>query len=123
MLEMPPYRWPTWQSLSLRLIDRSKVFLRRAGTVILLVAIVLWVLAHLPLQHGKAPSLEHSFAGMIGKTIEPAIKPLGFNWKIGIGLITSLAAREVIVGTLGTIYGIEGDEPVARSASSDCTRI
>ncbi len=110
MLEMPPYRWPTWQSLSLRLIDRAKVFLRRAGTVILLVAVVLWVLAHLPLHEGKTPPLEHSYAGMVGKTIEPAIKPLGFNWKIGIGLITSLAAREVIVGTLGTIYGIEGDE-------------
>ncbi len=110
VLEMPPYRWPTWQSLTLRLIDRAKVFLRRAGTVILLVAIVLWVLAHLPLENGKTPPLEHSVAGMIGKTIEPAIKPLGFNWKIGIGLITSLAAREVIVGTLGTIYGIEGDE-------------
>jgi ferrous iron transport protein B len=111
MLEMPPYRWPTWQSLALRLIDRAKVFLRRAGTVILLVAIVIWILAHLPLEHGHPPPLEHSFAGNIGKAIEPAIKPLGFNWKIGIGLITSLAAREVIVGTLGTIYGIEGDEP------------
>jgi ferrous iron transport protein B len=111
ILEMPPYRWPTWRSLSLRLIDRAKVFLHRAGTVILLVAIGIWILAHLPLEHGKVPSLEHSFAGMIGKTIEPAIKPLGFNWKIGIGLITSLAAREVIVGTLGTIYGIEGNEP------------
>ncbi len=113
MLEMPPYRWPTWHSLSLRLIDRAKVFLHRAGTVILLVAIVLWILAHLPLHNGKAPDLEHSFAGMVGKTIEPMIKPLGFNWKIGIGLITSLAAREVIVGTLGTIYGIEGDEQSA----------
>ncbi|MBV9083885.1 MAG: ferrous iron transporter B [Acidobacteriaceae bacterium] len=111
MLEMPPYRWPTWRSLALRLIDRGKVFLQRAGTVILAVAIVIWILAHLPLVDGKTPGLEHSFAGMIGKTIEPAIKPLGFNWKIGIGLITSLAAREVIVGTLGTIYGIEGDEP------------
>jgi ferrous iron transport protein B len=110
MLEMPPYRWPTWQSLGLRLLDRAKVFLRRVGTVILLVAIGLWVLAHLPYSHGKAPDLEHSFAGMTGKAIEPLIKPLGFNWKIGIGLITSLAAREVIVGTLGTIYGIQGDE-------------
>jgi ferrous iron transport protein B len=110
VLEMPPYRWPTFQSLSLRLIDRGKIFLRRAGTVILAVAVVLWILAHLPLHQGKTPPLEHSFAGMVGKVIEPAIKPLGFNWKIGIGLITSLAAREVIVGTLGTIYGIEGDE-------------
>ncbi len=110
MMEMPPYRWPTWHSLSLRLLDRAKVFLHRAGTVILCVAIVLWVLAHLPLHNGKAPDLEHSFAGMVGKAIEPLIKPLGFNWKIGIGLIASLGAREVIVGTLGTIYGIEGDE-------------
>jgi ferrous iron transport protein B len=94
----------------LRLVDRGKIFLRRAGTVILAVAVVLWILAHLPLHDGKTPPLEHSLAGMVGKTIEPAIKPLGFNWKIGIGLITSLAAREVIVGTLGTIYGIEGDE-------------
>ncbi|HEY7212173.1 MAG TPA: ferrous iron transport protein B [Bryobacteraceae bacterium] len=111
ILEMPPYRWPTLRSLSLRLVDRAKVFLHRAGTVILLVAICIWILAHLPLHQGHAPQLEDSFAGAIGKTIEPAIKPLGFNWKIGIGLITSLAAREVIVGTLGTIYGIEGEEP------------
>lgn len=108
ILEMPPYRWPTVTSLVLRLIDRARVFLRRAGTVILAVAIVLWVLAHLPLHEGKAPEIGQSIAGMIGHAVEPVIQPLGFNWKIGIGLITSLAAREVIVGTLGTIYGIEG---------------
>ena len=108
MLEMPPYRWPTARSLALRLIDRSKVFLRRAGTVILLVAVVLWVLAHLPLTNGQPAQIDHSFAAWVGHAVEPAIKPLGFNWKIGIGLITSLAAREVIVGTLGTIYGIDG---------------
>jgi ferrous iron transport protein B len=108
MLEMPPYRWPTARSLALRLIDRSKVFLRRAGTVILLVAVVLWVLAHLPLTNGEPAQIDHSFAAWVGHAVEPAIKPLGFNWKIGIGLITSLAAREVIVGTLGTIYGIDG---------------
>jgi ferrous iron transport protein B len=108
ILEMPPYRWPTVTSLVLRLIDRARVFLRRAGTVILAVAIILWVLANLPLHNGKAPAIGESIAGMIGHFVEPAIRPLGFNWKIGIGLITSLAAREVIVGTLGTIYGIEG---------------
>jgi ferrous iron transport protein B len=108
VMEMPPYRWPTLQSLGLRLIDRSRVFLRRAGTVILAVAVVIWVLAHLPLAGGKPPAIGDSLAGMIGHAVEPAIQPLGFNWKIGIGLITSLAAREVIVGTLGTIYGIEG---------------
>lgn len=110
VLEMPPYRWPTLRSLGLRLLDRSKVFLHRAGTVILLVALVLWCCASLPLENGKRPPLEHSFAGMVGKAVEPAIRPLGFNWKIGVGLITSFAAREVIVGTLGTIYGIEGGE-------------
>jgi ferrous iron transport protein B len=108
VLEMPPYRWPTLQSLALRLIDRSRVFLRRAGTVILAVSVVIWVLSNLPLHDGKTPEIGESFAGMIGHAVEPAIKPLGFNWKIGIGLITSLAAREVIVGTLGTLYGIEG---------------
>jgi ferrous iron transport protein B len=108
MLEMPPYRLPTLRSLGLRLFDRSKVFLRRAGTVILAVSLVLWVLLHLPLQDGKPPEIEHSIAGMIGHAVEPAIQPLGFNWKIGIGLISSLAAREVIVSTLGTIYGVEG---------------
>lgn len=108
VLEMPPYRWPTLRSLGLRLFDRAKVFLRRAGTVILLVAVVLWCLASLPLQDGKQPPIENSLVGYIGRAIEPVIKPLGFNWKIGVGLITSLAAREVIVGTLGTLYGIEG---------------
>jgi ferrous iron transport protein B len=109
MLEMPSYRWPTFQSLGLRLLDRSKVFLRRAGTVILLVTVVLWVMAHLPYTGGKPPAIENSLAGTIGRTIEPLIKPLGFNWKVGIGLITSLAARETIIGTLGAIYGMDPD--------------
>jgi ferrous iron transport protein B len=113
MLEMPPYRYPTLSSIGLRLLDRSKIFLRRAGTVILTVAVVLWILAHLPLTNGRAPDIADSLAGTLGRTIEPLIEPLGFNWKIGVGLISSLAAREVIVGTLGTIYGMEGD---ARSA-------
>lgn len=108
VLEMPPYRWPTAQSIGLRLLDRAKIFLRRAGTVILGIAVVLWVLANLPLTNGQAPQIADSIAGSIGHFVEPVIRPLGFNWKIGIGLITSLAAREVIVGTLGTIYGIEG---------------
>jgi ferrous iron transport protein B len=114
LLEMPPYRWPTFQSIGLRLLDRSKVFLRRAGTVILLVAVVLWSLAHLPLVNGKAARIEDSLAGTIGRTIEPVIRPLGFNWKIGVGLVSSLAAREVIVSTLGTLYGMERGRPTGR---------
>jgi ferrous iron transport protein B len=107
LLEMPSYRWPTVRSIGLRLFDRAKVFLRRAGTVILLVTVVLWIMAHLPPVNGKAPSIQDSLAGTVGRTLEPVIKPLGFNWKIGIGLITSLAARETIIGTLGAIYGMD----------------
>jgi ferrous iron transport protein B len=109
VLEMPSYRWPKVSQLAMRLLDRGKVFLHRAGTLILTVAVVLWILLHVPLEHGHAPAIEKSVAGEIGHVIEPAIKPLGFNWKIGIGLISSLAARETIVGTLGTIYGTEGE--------------
>jgi ferrous iron transport protein B len=69
--------------------------------------VILWAMAHLPLNHGQTPPIEESLAGTVGRTIEPVIRPLGFNWKIGIGLITSLAAREVIIGTLGTIYGMD----------------
>jgi ferrous iron transport protein B len=107
ILEMPPYRWPTLRSLGLRLLDRSKVFVRRAGTVILAVAMVIWLLSYTPFKDGKPPEIAQSFAGQIGHVIEPVIKPLGFNWKIGIGLLTSMAAREVIVGTLGIIYGVD----------------
>jgi ferrous iron transport protein B len=110
MLEMPPYRMPTGRSIGLRLLDRAKIFLRRAGTVILLTTIVLWFLASVPFENGEPPAIADSIAGTIGRTIEPIIEPLGFNWRIGIGLLTSLAAREVIVGTLGTIYGMEADE-------------
>jgi ferrous iron transport protein B len=119
VLEMPPYRWPTLRSLSLRLLDRAKAFLLRAGTIILAVAIGLWVLAHVPWQDGRPPEVANSVAGSLGRAVEPLIEPLGFNWKIGIGLITSLAAREVIVGTLGTIYGIEnaGQDSASLQAS------
>ena len=110
MLQLPAYRWPSIRSLSYRLLDRSKIFLRRAGTVILVTTIVLWFLASVPYTNGEPPAIGDSLAGMIGKTIEPLVEPLGLNWKVGIGLITSMAAREVIVGTLGTIYGMEADE-------------
>jgi ferrous iron transport protein B len=109
LLEMPSYRWPTLRSLGLRLYDRGKVFLFRAGTVILLVTVVLWGMANVPRSGGQPPNIENSLAGSLGRTIEPLIQPLGFNWKIGIGLITSLASRETIVATLGLIYGLDPD--------------
>jgi len=109
VLEMPPYRMPTLTSIGLRLWDRTLAFLKRAGTVILGVAVLLWILASVPTSNGAPPPIEQSLAGTLGRAVEPLIAPLGFNWKIGIGLITSLAAREVIVGTLGTIYGMDPD--------------
>jgi len=111
-LELPEYRWPTLRSLGVRLFDRARLFLKNAGTVILIVAVVLWVLAHLPLVGGKVPQLPDSVIGHLGRWMEPLIKPLGFNWKVGIGLLTSVFAREVIVGTFGTIYGTD---PATRS--------
>jgi ferrous iron transport protein B len=107
LMELPPYRIPSPKTLALRLLDRSKIFLQRAGRVIFVVAIVLWTLMQFPRIDGHAPDIEESALGQIGHVIEPAIAPLGFDWRIGVGLVTSLAAREVIVGALGTIYGTE----------------
>jgi ferrous iron transport protein B len=112
ILELPQYRMPTVRSLAMRLVDRGRVFLRQAGTIILAVTLVLWVGEHLPLIHtqsgGFTPAaLADSIVGRIGHFIEPAIAPLGFNWKVGIGLISSVLAREVMVSTMGTLYGTD----------------
>jgi ferrous iron transport protein B len=112
ILELPQYRMPTLRSLSLRLIDRARIFLKQAGTVILCVTLALWVLAHLPVVHTaagiwSAPELANSVIGRLGHLIEPLIAPLGFNWKIGIGLLSSVLAREVMVSTMGTLYGAD----------------
>jgi ferrous iron transport protein B len=112
ILELPQYRMPTVRALLMRLVDRARVFLRQAGTVILAVTLVLWVLAHLPVIHTQAgswgiPDLANSLVGRLGHLIEPVIAPLGFNWKIGIGLISSVLAREVMVSTMGTLYGAD----------------
>ncbi len=112
ILELPQYRMPTLRSLALRLMDRARVFLHQAGTVILCVTLALWVLAHLPIVHTaqgvwSAPELAESLIGRLGHFIEPVIAPLGFNWKIGIGLLSSVLAREVMVSTMGTLYGAD----------------
>ncbi len=112
ILELPQYRMPTIRSLVMRLVDRARVFLRQAGTVILCVTLALWLLAHIPpvpLHNGHytAPELADSVIGKLGHFIEPVIAPLGFNWKVGIGLISSVLAREVMVSTMGTLYGAD----------------
>jgi ferrous iron transport protein B len=107
LMELPPYRLPSLKSLALRLVDRTRIFLKRAGTIILGVAIVLWVLTQFPRTPEGAPPVDDSALGRMGQVMEPAIAPLGFDWTVGVGLVSSLAAREVIVGTMGTIYGVE----------------
>jgi len=119
ILELPQYRMPTVRSLAMRLYDRAKVFVRQAGTIILAVTLVLWVGAHLPIVHTAAgtwtiPDLADSLIGRMGHLMEPLIAPLGFNWKVGIGLISSVLAREVMVSTMGTLYGTD---PTTQSLS------
>jgi ferrous iron transport protein B len=114
VMELPPYRIPLIRSVLWRLYERGKSFLTTAGSIILTVSIVLWFLASFPKQKAnahlsKSQEIELSYAGQIGKTIEPIIEPLGFDWKIGVGLISSFAAREVIISVLSTLYNIEND--------------
>jgi hypothetical protein len=100
IMELPPYRMPGLKDVALQMVERAGIFLRRAGTVILGISIVLWFLSAYPKSPDAAsPSeqLAHSFAGRAGHVLEPVIKPLGFDWQIGIGLISSFAAREVFV--------------------------
>ena len=137
ILELPVYRSPRWKNVGITMIEKAKIFVKDAGRVILLISLLLWFLssfgppsrmhkvdekfAALKQQNVslaqnasinkeyKSEKLQNSFAGILGKTIEPVIKPLGYDWKIGIALITSFAAREVFVGTMATLYSV-GDK-------------
>ena len=141
IMELPTYRWPKWTNVGYTIVEKTKAFVVEAGKIILAISIVLWVLAsygpgermqaaeeHVTRETSDlaltaqeiddrvaAYKLENSYAGMIGKAIEPVIEPLGYDWKIGIALLTSFAAREVFVGTMATIYSIGsvGDEEEA----------
>jgi ferrous iron transport protein B len=130
VVEMPNYKLPLLKNVALTVLEKTKTFVFEAGKIILAISIVLWILAsygpgkdfknadsiveeNYPELKGEqlenkiaAYKLEHSFIGIVGKTIEPAIRPLGYDWKIGIGIVTSFAAREVFVGTLATIYSV-----------------
>lgn len=143
VMEMPAYRMPKWSNVSYTILEKTKAFVFQAGKIILAISIVLWVLASYgpgtEMENAEAAvmatltnvriteqelnnriaayKLEHSYAGKIGKALEPAIRPLGYDWKIGIALITSFAAREVFVGTIATIYslGTTEDQPTIRN--------
>lgn len=133
IMELPVYRMPQWQSIGLIVVEKVKVFLWEAGKIIMAVSIVLWFLSsHGPgdvfekieakysdtlsnpetIKKMQSEKLEASYAGWLGKKIEPVIAPLGFDWKIGIALITSFAAREVFVGTMATIYSANDSENI-----------
>jgi len=142
VLELPSYKLPSLRSALLATWDRARIFIRRAGSIILTVSIVLWALSTYPKsdppqeaialeqqasqmaaggREGEAielrrsaaqvtgqHALSHSLAGRLGRTIEPTIEPLGFDWQIGVGILSSFAAREVIVSTLAVVYGVGG---------------
>lgn len=110
ILEMPDYKMPALKSILLHMWERARLFLTRAGTVILGLSILIWAASTYPKSEGTASEqLAHSVAGKAGHLIEPVIKPLGYDWKIGIGLISSFAAREVFVNTMSVIYSVESE--------------
>ena len=113
LMELPPYRMPSLKSVLMEMMQRVKIFLRRAGTIILGISILLWFLMSYPkVEEGSATDqLSQSMAGRMGKAIEPIMKPLGFDWKIDIGVLASFAAREVFVSTMAIIYNVEGADP------------
>jgi ferrous iron transport protein B len=108
MMELPSYRWPNPRNLLMGLIERAKIFLIRVGTIILSLTILLWYLSSFPAPPAGAtgPAIHYSLAGIIGRALETVLAPIGFNWQISIALIPGLAAREVAVGALGTVYAL-----------------
>jgi ferrous iron transport protein B len=115
MLELPDYKMPRARSIAIGVYTRAKMFLQRAGTTIFSMMVLIWFLASFPLAPAGAqdPAINYSFAAMIGKTLEPLLAPLGFNWQIAVALIPGMAAREVAVAALGTVYAIEGGKEAA----------
>jgi ferrous iron transport protein B len=115
MLELPDYKMPRAGSVAIGIYTRAKMFLHRAGTTIFSMMVLIWFLASFPLPPAGATDLaiNYSFAAMIGKALEPLLMPIGFNWQIAVALIPGMAAREVAVAALGTVYAIEGGKEAA----------
>ena len=112
MLELPNYHWPNLRNLALGLWERARIFIMRVGTIILALMVLLWFLSSFPAPPDGAtgPAIQYSLAGHIGHFLEHVFAPIGFNWQIAIALIPGLAAREVAVGALGTVYALSGAE-------------
>jgi len=114
LLELPKYQSPDLKQIFIGLIERSRLFLKRAGTVIMSATIILWVLAAFPAapEGSDKPDVYHSFAGMLGRALEFIFAPIGFNWEISIALVPGMAAREVAISSLGTIYSMSGSDEI-----------
>lgn len=112
MLELPDYHWPNWRNLGLGLWQRVEIFIRRVGGIILTLTVLMWFLASFPgaPEGATGAAIEYSFAGMLGRGLNVLFEPIGFNWQISIALIPGLAAREVLVSALATVYSIAGDD-------------
>src|ERR1700738_286095 len=115
MLELPDYKMPRARSIAIGVYTRAKMFLQRAGTTIFSMMVLIWFLASFPLPPAgaQAPAINYSLAAMIGHAIQPLLAPVGFNWQIAVALIPGMAAREVAVAALGTVYAIEGGKEAA----------
>jgi ferrous iron transport protein B len=118
LMELPAYHWPNARHLGLGLLERAKVFLRRVGTTILALMVILWALSSYPAPPPGATgsAIEYSVAGQIGALLAHVLEPVGFNWQISIALVSGLAAREVAVGALGTVYSMTGGAEQASEA-------
>jgi ferrous iron transport protein B len=108
LMELPAYRLPNLRNLAQGLVERARIFIKRVGGIILSLMIVLWFISSFPAPPAGAtgPAIQYSLAGMLGQALEPVFRPIGFNWQICIALIPGLAAREVAVGALGTVYAL-----------------
>jgi ferrous iron transport protein B len=108
LMELPAYRWPNGRNLVIGLWERARIFVKRVGTIILSLSIVLWFISSFPAPpaHATGAAIQYSLAGIIGHALQPLFAPIGFNWQICIALIPGLAAREVAVGALGTVYAL-----------------
>jgi len=112
MMELPTYRWPEPRNLLMNLWTRARIFISRAGRIILPLMVLVWVLSTFPYppQGATGPAIDYSFAGRIGHFIAPVMAPIGFNWQMTVALIPGFAAREVAVAALGTVYAVGGDD-------------
>ena len=111
LMELPPYRVPKARHLVRSMLNKAALFIGKAGKVILLLSLVIWVLVSFPRsENGEVSNVENSYAAHIGRTFEPVFSPLGFDWRINTALIPALGAREVVVSALGTVYAVQGDE-------------